>query len=135
MIIQPNSDAQAVRTRCRPHYPVAGYLFLCWFESSKVYPFITDLVYDDGHLDGLIEVPVIGLKNGLKLTTIIYPIIDTEAVIEAIEALQTAPPYFATSEAITLFIASEIAAINILPEIYRGTIFVQTQTEQPYTIT
>jgi hypothetical protein len=135
MIIQPNNDAQAVITRCRPHDPVAGYLFLCWFESEKVYPFITDLDYEDGHISGMIEVPVVGLKNGQRLTTIIYPVVDSEAVTEAIEALRASAPYYATSEDITAFIQAQTALFNIIAEIYRGIIFVQTQTEQPYTIT
>ena len=100
-----------------------------------MYPFLADLDYIDGHIEGEVSVPVLGLKNGMKLTTVIYPIIDSEAVIEAIEELRESPPYFGTSEAVTSLIGEQLAELSLLHEIYRGTIFVQSQTDQPYTIT
>lgn len=135
MVIQPNSTPQAITTRCRPHEGQTVYLLLAWFESEKVYPFISYLDYSDGHLSGDIAVPVVGIKNGTRLTVVIYPILESEAVLEVIETLRDAAPYYAESKTVNDLVSDLKADSDLLPEVYRGNIFVQTQTNQPYSIT
>lgn len=136
MIILPNSDPQTITFRCRPHNAQDDYVVFAWNESNKIYPIFCAFIYGDGYLSGTIAVPIAkGLVNGSKVTVRVFPVVDLELVTEAVEALRDEAPYFGTSEAISDLIEQAINDDEMLPEVFRGQIFVSNRTEQPYNIT
>lgn len=136
MIIQPSNDPQTIRFRSRPHNAQANYVVFAWNEGNKIYPIFCEFIYGDGFLFGLIAVPIArGLTNGSKVTVRVFPVVDLDLVIEAVEALHDEPPYIGASEDINRLIEQAINDDEMLPEVFRGQIFVSNRTEQPYNIT
>lgn len=136
MIIQPNSNPQQLRFRCRPHEECAAYLFFAWIETSKVYPIIAEMDYIDGHLSGPVAFDISrGLENGSRITIRVYGITDLESVTTAIESLSEEPPYIATTAQVAAIIDQQTGFDAITKELFRGQVFVSTRTEQPFNIT
>jgi hypothetical protein len=137
MIILPEATPQTIRFRSRPHEAQLNYWLVAWTNSEKVFALIEPITYLDGHVEGAVTLPIaVGLANGAKINLRVFPVTgDGTALMDAMEAATDRDPFYLSIHIINTFILNQIDAGSILPEVYRGQIFVSTKTEQPYNVT
>lgn len=114
-----------------------NYWLVAWTNSEKVFALIEPITYLDGHVEGAVTLPIaVGLANGAKINLRVFPVTgDGTALMDAMEAATDRDPFYLSIHIINTFILNQIDAGSILPEVYRGQIFVSTKTEQPYNVT
>lgn len=133
MLILPVDTPQGIVFRARPHDAVTVYLLVLWTNSSKVYSIVNPMTYEDGFIYGSVSFPLaIGLENGSKINFRCFPVADED---ELLAAMGDENPYISTIESINELILDEIDTDALLPEVYRGQIFVSNKTSQPYNVT
>lgn len=133
MLILPIDTPQDIVFRSRPHDEVSIYLLVLWTNTEKVYSIVNEMTYEDGFVCGSVSFPLaIGLENGAKINFRSFPVTDE---VELLEAIDEESPFISTIEDINTLILDQIEADNILPEVYRGQIFVSSKTSQPYNVT
>ena len=133
MLILPVDTPQDIIFRARPHDTTTAYLLVLWTNTEKVCSIIDDMIYEDGFVFGSISFPIaIGLQNGAKINFRSFPVTSKGDLLTAMDGEN---PFTSTIERINEIILDQINEGNILPEIYRGQIFVSNKTSQPYNVT